>query len=97
VWIAKVRGLPPEFWVDEIHRDQTERWAYGNQVFLEEYLRHFPELTRDEEDLLVLIGGEIRVRRSITPHVSLAEYQNRFPQLKSQLSLQFQLDRLWTD
>jgi WD40 repeat protein len=65
-------------------------------VTVEEYLRWLPELTEDEEDTLVLICGEILLRRAMGEQVTLDEYQRRFPDLSSQLSFQFDLDPLWT-
>jgi serine/threonine-protein kinase len=45
--------------------------------------------------MLVLIVGETLLRRRMGQEATLQEYQRRFPQLASQISVQFQLDRLW--
>jgi WD40 repeat protein/tRNA A-37 threonylcarbamoyl transferase component Bud32 len=95
--VSRIRGFPRQEWVEEIRRDQAVRWSSGHRLFVEEYFHCFPELAQDEEDALVLIGGEIQLRRQTDPNVKLEEYQQRFPHLAALLLIQFQLDRLWAD
>jgi hypothetical protein len=83
--------------LDEVRRDQVARWRSGQFILLEEHLRGCPELTQNAEDTLVLIVGEILLRRKLGQEATLPVYQARFPHLANQLSVQFQLDRLWTD
>jgi hypothetical protein len=94
--VSRIRGRPRQDWVDEVRRDQAARWSSGQRVLVEEYLRCCPELTEDEEDTLVLICGEILLRRTTDREVTLEEYQRRFPGLGSQLSVQFELNELWS-
>jgi hypothetical protein len=94
--LSRIRGRPRREWVDEVRRDQSARWTSGQHVTVEEYLKCLPELTEDEEDTLVLICGEILMRRARAEEVTLDEYQRRFPNLSSQLRFQFDLEPLWT-
>jgi WD40 repeat protein/tRNA A-37 threonylcarbamoyl transferase component Bud32 len=96
-FMSRLRLRPREEWLDEVRRDQAARWRSGQFILLEDYLRGCPELTQHEEDTLVLIVGEMLLRRKLGQEATLPEYQARFPHLANQLSVQFQLDRLWTD
>jgi hypothetical protein len=49
------------------------------------------------EDTLVLIVGEILLRRKLGKQPTLPEYQQRFPQLANEIEIQFEIDRLWED
>jgi serine/threonine protein kinase len=72
-----------------IRHEQASQWAAGNRVLVEDYLRRFPALT--DEDLLVLIMGEVELRQRAESTPCLKEYQDRFPRLSSALAFQFQL------
>jgi tRNA A-37 threonylcarbamoyl transferase component Bud32 len=92
--VSRIQQGPREHWLAELRSDQAARWRSGRPVLVEEYLRDWPELTGDEEDTLVLICGEFRLRREIGQPATLEEYQARFPQFAPQLRIQFQLDQL---
>jgi tRNA A-37 threonylcarbamoyl transferase component Bud32 len=92
--VSPIQRRPREDWLVELRRDQAARWRAGEPVLAEEYFRCLPELAGNEEDALVLIFGEVHLRRQSGQSVTLQEYQARFPQLASQLHLQFQLDEL---
>jgi hypothetical protein len=55
---ARLRSLPSHEWVDEVRRDQANRWRSGQRILLEDYFQCCPELTQNEENTLVLIVGE---------------------------------------
>ena len=57
--------------------DQAERWHAGERVPVESYLMRFPAVS---ELALELIYGECLVREELGETLSLAEYQQRFPQ-----------------
>jgi WD40 repeat protein/tRNA A-37 threonylcarbamoyl transferase component Bud32 len=92
--IARLHRVARESWVEELHRDQANRWAAGEQVFAEDYLQRCPELAECEEDALVLICGEMQLRRNAGHDVTLPDYQRRFPRFADQLALQFELNPL---
>jgi WD40 repeat protein/serine/threonine protein kinase len=94
-FLAELRERPRDEWLDDVRRDQAERWRVGQRILLEDYLGRCPEVGQNEEDTLVLIVGEILLRRKWADDVTLAEYQQRFPHLADQLELQFHIDRLW--
>ncbi|MEZ6117235.1 MAG: serine/threonine-protein kinase [Pirellulaceae bacterium] len=59
---------------------------------MEEYLRLLPEVVEESgEDGLVLICGELELRRELGDQPQLQEYQHRFPQYARHLELQFTL------
>jgi WD40 repeat protein/tRNA A-37 threonylcarbamoyl transferase component Bud32 len=94
-FISRLRMQPAHDRVDQVRWDQANRWRVGHPVLLEDYLRCCPELAHDQENMLVLIVGEMLLRRRMGQDAALEEYQRRFPQLASQISIQFQLDQLW--
>ncbi len=60
----------------------------------EDYIAGLPELSRDSEDLLVLISGEVQLRSECGEISSLTEYQERFPELANELALQFEFNNV---
>ena len=92
--LTRLEACPRHAWVNELHLDQARRWAAGQEILVEEYLQICPELAESEEDALVLICGEMRLRRQVGQEVNLADYQRRFPAFAPQLGLQFQLNSL---
>lgn len=64
VTASQLRGLPSELWVNLIREDQTERWRRGDQLLVESYLETMPELNQRQEDVLVMICGEMQLRDS---------------------------------
>ncbi|MCA9218537.1 MAG: serine/threonine protein kinase, partial [Planctomycetales bacterium] len=88
--VAKVRSLPRSLWLDLLREDQSRRWRGLYGVWVEEYLRLLPEVTEESgEDGLVLICGELELRRELGDQPQLQEYQQRFPQYARHLELQF--------
>ena len=92
--VSRIQRGPREDWLAELRADQAARWRGGQPVPVESYVRCWPELVANEEETLVVICGEVRLRRELGQAATLAEYQTRFPQLATPLRLQFQLDQM---
>ncbi len=73
-----------------LRRRQTDDWQAGRPHPVEHYLAGANGLT--DEDALVLIVGELLLRRQHGERPELAEYQRRFPHLAADLADQFDLD-----
>ncbi|HXG12712.1 MAG TPA: protein kinase [Gemmataceae bacterium] len=58
---------------------------------MEEYLRHFPNLTAHEEVVLDLIGTELLVRKEVGEDAGLDEYLRRFPNFDAPLRRRFEI------
>ncbi len=89
--------LPAEDLVTALRADQARRWRAGEHLAAEVYLDTFPELAAEPEDALVLICGEVLLRRETGAPPSLAEFQQRFPHLAEPLAVQFELQRVLAD
>jgi WD40 repeat protein len=72
-----------------LRRRQAEDWRRGEAWRVEEYLAEADGLT--PEDVLVLIVGELMLRRQRGEAPELADYQHRFPDLAADLAEQFEL------
>ena len=88
--------------VSHLQGDQRRRWARGERVLVEDYLKEFADLLGDPEVLLDLIYHEVIVREEFGDAPGLEEYLGRFPQLARQLGDQFELhaalnDTQWLD
>lgn len=92
--VSRIRRCPREDWLTALREDQATRWRSGEPVLVESYLCCWPELTADVEETLVLICGEVRLRREAGQMVTLEEYASRFPHLATQLRIQFQLEQI---
>ncbi|HEV2971299.1 MAG TPA: protein kinase [Pirellulales bacterium] len=90
--ISSVREFPRSVWMELLRRDQCERWRSGRRTPVEIYIDLLPELSADREDILILISGEVQLRREIGEACTLREYQTRFPELADDIALQFDLD-----
>jgi tRNA A-37 threonylcarbamoyl transferase component Bud32 len=84
---TEATGLPR---LTLLRRRQTDDWQGGNRRPVEEYLTEVERLA--DEDLLVLVVGELLLRRQRGENPDLAEYQRRFPHLAADLADQFELD-----
>ena len=72
---------------------QRASWRRGERHLVETYLAQNPDLTRDAEAVLDLIGNEVILREEIGQKPALAEYQRRFPHLSADLEIHFAIDR----
>jgi WD40 repeat protein/tRNA A-37 threonylcarbamoyl transferase component Bud32 len=97
VFASRLQSQPRDLWVEEVRRDQADRWRSGNRPLIDEYLQSCPELCDNDEDLLVLIVGELLLRRQFGENPAMEEYQRRFPQLATQIGVQYQMDQLWSN
>src|SRR5438105_6546236 len=92
--MRELRCRPRGLWLDLARADQSDRWRHGRGVNAEEYFSQTPQLREDIEEALVLICGEIQLRRECGERPSLEEYQQRFPAIANEIALQFDLDRV---
>ena len=88
--------------MSHLQGDQRRRWARGERVLVEDYLKEFADLLGDPEVLLDLIYHEVIVREEFGDAPGLEEYLDRFPQFARQLGDQFELhaalnDTQWLD
>jgi tetratricopeptide (TPR) repeat protein/tRNA A-37 threonylcarbamoyl transferase component Bud32 len=90
--VAKCHGLAPAQLVKALRADQARRWRAGRRPMAEAYLEAFPALAASAEDRLVLIWGEVLLRRELGEAPQSAEYRARFPQHANALVLQFELE-----
>src|SRR3954451_10406262 len=73
--------------------DQRERWALGERVPAEAYLRLFPGLSQNLEYALELIYGEYLLCEERGEAVDPEAYFRRFPAHTARLKLQLDLHR----
>jgi tetratricopeptide (TPR) repeat protein len=91
--ISTVREFSRTVWLDLVRRDQCERWRSGRRAAAEAYFDLLPELREDREEMLVLICGEMQLRKEAGDSGTVDEYQRRFPDLAADIALQIDLDR----
>jgi eukaryotic-like serine/threonine-protein kinase len=72
--------------------DQRRRWRLGQRALVESYVERQPALRDDAERLLDLIYQEVLLREQAGEAPRLDEYLGRFPQLASQLRVQFEIE-----
>jgi serine/threonine protein kinase len=72
--------------------DQRTRWARGDRVPVEQYLKHQPALGNNTEALLDLIYAEVVLRRERGETPTPEEYVARFPDLAEPIRTQFEVD-----
>jgi serine/threonine protein kinase len=75
--------------VADLMADQRRRWAGGERVPVEDYVRQRPALTADVEGLLDLIYHEVYLRERLGESPEREEYQRRFPRLAQAIAAQF--------
>ncbi|MBI3463430.1 MAG: serine/threonine protein kinase [Planctomycetes bacterium] len=78
----------------EACRDLERRLRCGEEARAEAYLAAYPSLAADPEHALDLIYVEYVTRRELDGAPAREEYFARFPQWRTQLQHQFQLDEL---
>jgi eukaryotic-like serine/threonine-protein kinase len=95
--MRELHRRPRELWLDLVRADQSDRWREGAGVTVEEYFSESPELASDTEEMLVLICGEIQLRRERGEQPNADEYRQRFPALANEIALQFEVSRILDD
>lgn len=93
--IELLRSHPREMWLELARIDQSQRWRGGAGIAAEEYFARLPEFRECTEDSLVLICGEAQLRSELGESPNLEEYQQRFPILREELAIQFEVDSLF--
>jgi hypothetical protein len=73
--------------------EQRRTWRRGERVLVESFLTRVPELKTDRSGQLDLIYNEIVLREEVGERASHQEYLERFPDLRDDLALQFEVDR----
>lgn len=86
----QLAGMPALEQVLQLQHDQENRWKTGERLLVEEYLRRFPSLHEEPENLLVLILSEVEQREARGETFTRQEYYDRFPLLHKELELQLQ-------
>src|SRR4051812_41369452 len=92
--IQELRRFPRVQWLDLARSDQSIRWRKGLGIAAEMYFEQLPEIRGDAEETLVLICGEVKLRRELGQAPTIDEYQKRFPELAGDIALQFSLHRI---
>jgi len=77
--------------LDDLLRDQAARWAAGERVPAEYYVDQHPTLS-DDPRLIDLVYNEIILRERAGDTLHIDEFQRRFPQIASELQIQWELD-----
>src|SRR5215204_7248392 len=77
--------------IDDLLRDQAARWAAGDRAAVEAYLERHPGL-RNHPRLLDLVYNEVILRERGGDTPDLSEYARRFPDLVTDLEIQWQID-----
>lgn len=90
-FLASCPGLTGMERLEVILCDQRLRWQNGAGPGFDEYLQRFPDLAGNDEALLDLIYGELRIRRELRLPLILREAQQRFPTLAERLQRQWEL------
>ena len=74
--------------------EQSNRWANGDHVPVEEFVSQFQELKEDSSSLLDLIYHEIYLREIHQEPIDLEMFSKRFPYLRSDIALMFEVHQL---
>jgi serine/threonine-protein kinase len=84
-------AAPPAL-LDQVLKEQRQRWRQGERVLVESYRDAQPALCAERDVLLDLIYNEILLREEDGEQPRLEEYRQRFPQFAEELALQFEVD-----
>ncbi len=89
----QAQGLSAADLMSLLQHDQVNQWKGELPLKVEDYLRLFPTLQEEIENVLVLIMGEIIQREARGHTIKEEEYLERFPRLSKQLKLQLEFHR----
>ena len=99
-FLASAESLSLETLVAVLRVDQQQRWLSRQPVLVESYLRTYPRLGEDEDQLIELIYCEYLIREELGEGPTLSEYQARFPahgaRLRQQIEVHQALDEMVT-
>ncbi len=90
--MQELRRFPRDKWLDLVRSDQSHRWRQGMGILVEDYFLQLPEIRADAEEALVLITGELLLRREVGETLDIGEYQTRFPEFVDRIAVQFCVD-----
>lgn len=94
--MRELRRLPRVQWLDLARSDQSHRWRHGIGVPVEDYFQHLPEIHADVEEAVVLISGEVQLRREQGESPAVSDFQRRFPEFADRILMQFHVDQFLT-
>lgn len=77
--------------IKRIRIEQKAQWDLGTRLPIEGWIEKYESFLTDADDQLVLILGEVEMRRASGEKPELKEYQQRFPNLAELLELPFEL------
>src|SRR5438876_3989027 len=75
--------------VEQLRRDQRQRWEQGERRRAEAYVAAYPLLQSDAQGMLDLVLHEVELRAAGGETPPLEEYLERFPQFTEQLRQHF--------
>jgi serine/threonine-protein kinase len=90
--MRELRSFPRARWLDLARSDQSHRWRQRAGVPVEDYFAQLPEVRTNTEEAVVMICGEVQLRRELGESPDVDEYQRRFPEFARHLAVQFQVD-----
>ncbi len=90
--LRELRRMPRTRWLDVARGDQSHRWRQGMGVRVEEYFVQLPEVRANTEEAIVLICGEVQLRREMGEAPDVGDYQRRFPEFADHIAVQFHVD-----
>jgi serine/threonine protein kinase len=86
-----VSNWTPSVQLQELTKDQRERWHRGDKRLVEQYFDGHEELRSDQKLLLDFVCSEFTLRQEHGETPTLAEYTERFPALAQPLELLFEV------
>ena len=75
----------------QLCQEQRASWLRGERARVESFFEAHPSLKSDEKLLLDFIFSEYTLRQELGDHPARSEYFDRFPELKSQLEILFEV------
>src|SRR3954447_21265233 len=90
--LAPLTPLPPADRLDGLLCDQSSRWLRGVCVAVEAYRTAAPHLIADDDTLLCLISGELRLRCEAGDTLRPEEYRGRFPEYADAVCRQIEVE-----
>jgi hypothetical protein len=75
---------------------QSQSWQRGERVSIEQLLTRHPHLAADGNAVLDLIYNEVVLREQAGEKPALGDYLARFPELETELRVQFEVDQALT-
>src|SRR5262249_5811272 len=88
-WTSSTMSEPPVPPVATLLADQRRRWARGQRVAAEDYVRRYAALADDGDGPLDLIYQEVHLRGRLGQHPLRDESPRRFPRLADAIGAQF--------